>query len=79
MNVTLPPDLESRLSPQSVSLHLAVGLFVTEEATLGQASEVAGLSQSAFLHELGRKRIPIHYGEEELNEDLRTVESWHST
>ena len=37
-------------------------VFVTEEATLGQAAEIAGLTQTAFLKESGRQRIPIHYG-----------------
>jgi len=75
MKLTLPKDVESRLSPASAALHLAIGLFVAEEVTLGQAAEVAGLSQSEFLKELGRRRIPIHYGAPELAEDLRAVAS----
>lgn len=75
MTLTLPQDLEARLSPQSTALHLAIGLFVAEEATLGQAAEVAGLSQAEFLRELGKRRIPIHYGREELAADLEAVES----
>ena len=76
MQLTLPEPLEARLSPQAAALHLAIGLFVTEEATLGQAAQTAGLSQPAFLKELGRRRIPIHYGPEELAEDLRVVDSF---
>lgn len=72
----LPEAVEARLSPQDVALHLAIGLFVTEEATLGQAAEIAGLTQPAFLKELGRRRIPIHYGPQELAEDLRVVEAF---
>jgi predicted HTH domain antitoxin len=49
-------------------------MFVSEEATLGQAAEVAGLTQAEFLRELGRYHIPIHYGAAELTEDLETVE-----
>ena len=75
MQLTLPESLEQRLTPRSTALHLAVGLFVSEAATLGQAAEVAGLSQGDFLRELGQRRIPIHYGAEELAEDLKTVES----
>ena len=75
MELTLPRSLSERLSPQDAALLLAIGLFVTEEATLGQAAEVAGLSQAAFLRELGKRRIPVHYGEAELAEDLRAVES----
>jgi predicted HTH domain antitoxin len=75
MELILPERLQHRLTPESTALHLAIGLFVAEEATLGQAAEVAGLSQTEFLRELGRHRIPIHYGAEELAEDLRTVET----
>jgi len=75
MLLTLPEDLEARLSPQSTALHLAIGLFVSDESTLGQAAQVAGLSQADFLRELGQRRIPIHYGREELAADLRSVEA----
>lgn len=75
VTVTLPESLEARLSPRDMALHLAIGLFVTEEATLGQAAQVAGMSQADFLRELGKRRIPIHYGSEELAADLATVES----
>jgi len=74
MIVTLPESLEARLSPQSTALHLAIGLFVADEATLGQAAQVARLSQAEFLRELGKRRIPIHYGREELAADLEVVE-----
>lgn len=74
MNVTLPDQFEASLSPASAALHLAIGLFVAEEATLGQAAEVAGLSQGAFLRELGKRKIAIHYGRDELDQDLRAVE-----
>jgi len=75
MLLTLPENLEARLSPQSTALHLAIGLFVSEESTLGQAAEVAGLSQADFLRELGQRRIPIHYGREELAADLQAVDA----
>ena len=74
MNVTLPSEIETRLSPGDVVLHLALGLFADEEATLGQAAEIAGMTQAEFLHELGQRHIPLHYGAAELVEDLRTVE-----
>jgi predicted HTH domain antitoxin len=66
----LPPS-----SLKATPLPLAIGLFVSEEATLGQAASVAGLSQADFLRELGKRRTPIHYGADELAEDLKVVES----
>jgi predicted HTH domain antitoxin len=74
MTLILPEKLEARLSPEALALHLAIGLFISEEATLGQAAQVAGLSQADFLRELGCRRIPIHYGREELAADLQAVE-----
>src|SRR5205085_6569817 len=74
MTLTLPASVEQSLSPESAALHLAIGLFVSEEATLGQAAQIAGLPQTVFLRELGKRRIPIHYGPEELAEDLRAVD-----
>lgn len=73
MNLTLPAHVEARLTPRDAALHLAIGLFVDDEATLGQAAEIAGMSQAEFLRELGQRRIPIHYGSAELLEDIRTV------
>ena len=77
MELTLPKPLDQRLSPKDAVLHLAIGLFVTEEATLGQTAQTAGLSQADFLRELGRRRIPLHYGAEEPEADLQTVARGH--
>lgn len=76
MQLTLPESIEAKLSPASATLHLAIGLYVADGYTLGQAAEVAGISQADFLRELGQRRIPIHYGMEELAEDLKVVESF---
>lgn len=73
MELKLPKLLEERLSPRDAALHFAIGLFVSEEATVGQAAETAGISQTDFLRELGRRRIPIHYGQDELQADLDAV------
>jgi predicted HTH domain antitoxin len=75
MQLTLPEAVETTLSPGKAALHLAIGLFVSEETTLGQAAEIAGLTQAAFQRELGARHIPIHYGTEELAQDLKTIES----
>ena len=72
MTITLPAELEKQITPQEAALHLAIGLFVDDKVTLGQAAAVAGISQPAFLHELGKRRIPIHYGVEELEQDIAT-------
>jgi predicted HTH domain antitoxin len=76
MQLTLLEAVETKLSTSKAPLHLTIGLFVSEEAALGQAAEIAGLTQAAFQKELGQRHIPIHYGMAELAEDLRAVESF---
>jgi predicted HTH domain antitoxin len=73
MTVPLPQSLERGHSPEWAALRLAIGLYVSKEATLGQAAEAAGLSQAEFQRELGDRRIPINYTMEDLEADLKAV------
>jgi len=76
MNVSLPQEIEQRFTPDEIRLHLALGLFLDERVTLGQGSAIAALSQSEFLHELGKRKIPVHYDEADLLADIATVDQW---
>jgi predicted HTH domain antitoxin len=75
MTVELPesPATAAKLTPEQVRLELAVSLFQQERLSLGLASEMAGLRVAEMMAELGRRRIPLHYGVEELREDLATL------
>jgi len=83
MVIPLPDELETGLSVQEVALHLALGLFLDQRVTLGQGAAIAGISQSAFLRELGRRRIPVHYEESDARADIRLIpdgvvrRAWH--
>ena len=68
-NLRIPPgELEERLR-----VELALRLYEKGIATLGQARRIAGLSKWDFLELLGREGIPLHYGDEELKEDLEVA------
>ena len=68
-NLRIPPsELEKRLR-----IELALRLYEKGIASLGQARRIAGLSKWDFLELLAREGIPIHYGEEELKEDLEVA------
>jgi predicted HTH domain antitoxin len=67
--------LEKQISLEEAALHLAIGLFADDKVTLGQAASIAGISQPAFMHELGKRNIPLHYGMEELEQDIVTVKN----
>ena len=66
----------SRFTADELRLHLALGLFQAQRVTLGQGAAIAAVSQSEFLHELGRRRIAIHYDEADLTSDIAVVDRW---
>jgi predicted HTH domain antitoxin len=74
MTLTLPQNVLGALTPESAAFHLAIGLYVSKEATLGQAAAVAQMTQGGFMRELGKRKIPLNYGPDDLAADLRAVE-----
>jgi predicted HTH domain antitoxin len=75
MSITIPDDIvrSSGLTEDELKRELAVALFQLERLTLQQAANVAGETQLEFQKLLASRRIAIHYGLEELDEDLRAV------
>lgn len=73
MVIELPDSIlaKSPLSEQGIKLLLAITLFREELPTLGQAAALADLPQLIFQKELAKRKIPLHYGIEELKQDLR--------
>lgn len=67
----------ARMSAAELSLEVAVLLFQKEKLTLGQASRLAGMTQSQFQHVLASRHIPVHYDVAEFEEDLRTLQELH--
>ena len=63
-----------RVTPDRLRLEMAVGLYASDEVTLGQAAGIAGVSQTQFLHELGRRGICVHYGVPDFEHDLETLD-----
>jgi predicted HTH domain antitoxin len=74
MEIAVPAHIERRLSAEGAALRLALGLYVSNEVTLGQAAETAGVSQTQFLEELCKRKIPYHYDMDDLKEDVRSVD-----
>ena len=69
---------QSGLSVEELMLRIAIEFFKEEKMTLGQASQLAGLHQVQFQQELAKRKIPIHYGVEEFEADMRTLEKLRS-
>lgn len=78
MTINIEDDIVKKigLQEQELLLELAITMFTSERLTLGQASRMSRLHQSQFQKELAKRRIPIHYGEAELLEDIKTLKTF---
>ena len=52
---------------KEIKTELAVVLYQREAISIGNARKLAGMSKWEFLEELGRRKIPRHYTEKELD------------
>ena len=63
----------TRMTPEELRWELAVSLFQQHRLSFGKARELAGMTVWAFQQLLGSRGIPIHYGIEDYEEDLKTL------
>lgn len=77
MQVTISDDLvlAANLSDDDIRLAVALSLFQEERLTLAQSARLCGLGRIEFQHHLATRKIPIHYGQQELADDLQMIES----
>jgi len=81
MPVTVPDELlqSAHLTEDELRIEIAVTLFQQDRLTLGQAATFANLRQLDMQGILAKRHIPLHYGIEELEQDLAWVKSRHGS
>lgn len=75
MVITIPNAVlkSSGLTEDQVKLGIAISLFQMEILTLAQAAKLCGLHRMQFQQELAKRKIAVHYGMDELEEDMKTL------
>jgi predicted HTH domain antitoxin len=68
----------THLSEAELKREIAIFLFEDKRLTLGRASRFAEMSQFQFQHILASREIPVHYGVDDLEQDLKTLDSMNS-
>mgnify|MGYP006312936613 CR=1 FL=1 len=56
---------------ETLSTELALSLYARGILSFGKARELAGMGKFEFGQLLGQRRISRHYGQEEVEDDLR--------
>lgn len=76
MGIVIDDDLleAARMSEPEIRLELAIALYQLEKFTLGQAARLAVLSQSRMRHALAASGIGPHYGIDDFEHDLHTLQ-----
>ncbi len=76
MSLVIPDEMlrYAGMSEAELREEIAVLLFRKERLTLGQASQLAGTSQSSFQRVLAGRQIAVHYGLPEFEEDLKSLQ-----
>lgn len=70
------PILESiEFSADELKIEIATYLYQKQKLSMGKAKKLAGLTQIEFQKELAKREIYIHYDINDINTDLRNLES----
>ena len=75
MTVVVPDEIltATRMTEAEMRQEIAVMLFQQEKLTLAQASRFAGIHRVTFQHLLTNRHIPMHYGIEDLEQDIHNL------
>ena len=63
----------TRMTENELRQEIAVMLFQMEKLTLAQASRLAGMHRVAFQHLIASRQIPVHYGVEDFEQDIKNL------
>lgn len=76
MSVTIPDEIlaATRMTEAEMRREIAVMLFQQEKLTLAQASRFSGINRIAFQHLLASRQIPVHYGVEDFEQDIKNLQ-----
>jgi predicted HTH domain antitoxin len=71
----IPQDVldSARLTESELKVEMAVYLYAQGRLSIGKARELAGMALWEFRQLLASRRIPPHYDEIDLDEDVATL------
>ncbi len=81
LRLRLPDDIALGLKIPADRLEIEIlkevsfALYAGGKASLGVARRISGLGKREFLEELGKRKIPRHYSEKDLDSDLDYAQS----
>ncbi|MEH1787143.1 UPF0175 family protein [Nostoc sp.] len=76
MNIVIPNEIlaATHMTESELKQEIAVMLFQKEKLTLAQASRLAEMNRIAFQHLLASRQIPVHYGVDDFEQDIKNLQ-----
>jgi len=77
MSVVIPDDIlqSSKMTEDELRLEIAIMLYKQEKISSGKARAWTGLTVIEFQHELAKRGLCINYDVEDLQADVKTLQS----
>ncbi|MEM1358878.1 MAG: UPF0175 family protein [Bacteroidota bacterium] len=75
MAVVIPESILAKVQMTGVDLLIDLACYMYEKQRLsfGKSKELSGLNYLEFQRELAKRKIDLHYDEEDLNTDLKNL------
>ncbi len=76
VTIEIPTEIlhAARMTAEDLRRELALSLYQQGKLSFGKARELADMTAWAFQQLLGSRDIPIHYGLQEYDQDLKTLQ-----
>ncbi|MCC5637830.1 UPF0175 family protein [Nostoc sp. CHAB 5844] len=76
MSIVIPDEIlvATRMTDAELKQEIAVMLFQKEKLTLAQASRLAEMNRIPFQHLLASRQIPVHYGVDDFEKDIKNLQ-----
>ncbi|MFH7244677.1 MAG: UPF0175 family protein [Spirulina sp.] len=77
MSVTIPDDIvqSTHMTEDELKIEIAVMLYNQQKISSGKARSWTGLTVIEFQHELAKRGLFINYDVEDLEADIKTLQS----
>ncbi len=74
--ITIPQDIldAARMTPEQLTIELAITLYAQGRLSIGKARELAGMSLWEFRQLLASRKINPHYAANDLDDDIATLQ-----
>jgi predicted HTH domain antitoxin len=74
-DLIIPKDIliNAKMTPQELTVEIAVYLYEKKRLTLGQAKRFANLDQISFQKELAKRNVFLHYDTADVLKDIQNL------